>query len=256
MYSQNLLQVLRRKFFLWLLLVAVPVMSSSPSYRNVYGDELQSCSTDGMALTGYTRTGYCVDQNDDEGSHHICLDIASSNDDDNNNFCTATGQSDWCSSAEMPCHEDSSQSACSIEQWCVCQWAFASYLQAVGGCNQVSTLVCEAINLEAVLAYQAQQGTAKYRDALDCLVEQCGLDLSNSKIYTRATTSRLRRVGAMSGSWFLGTAIVALVATAIVVAVQYRQRQGHEKLTTMVDNKKEPFVDPDVTEATGYGTTV
>ena len=35
--------------------------------QNMMGGELQSCSQNGMALTGFTRTGYCVDQVDDEG---------------------------------------------------------------------------------------------------------------------------------------------------------------------------------------------
>ena len=71
-------------------------------YQNVYGESLASCSSSGMAKTGYTRTGYCVDQNDDSGSHHICIDLSSTI---GGNFCDVTGQSDWCSSS-MACNDD------------------------------------------------------------------------------------------------------------------------------------------------------
>lgn len=56
------------------------------------------------------------------------------------NFCTTTGQND------MPCHDDPSQCDCVIQQWCVCQWAFASYLASAGGCSYIQTVVCEAIS--------------------------------------------------------------------------------------------------------------
>jgi uncharacterized protein (DUF2237 family) len=145
-------------------------------YTNVYGNELQSCSSEGMALTGYTRTGYCVDQNDDTGSHHICIDMSSATGGD---FCTVTGQSDWCSS-KMACHEDSS-SNCAVQDWCVCQWAFSAYIEKAGGCDQIQDVVCEAINMESIIAYQkVAWRSSAYQDALDCIVDKCSLDLSKS----------------------------------------------------------------------------
>ena len=42
--------------------------------KNVYGKDLQMCSTEGMALTGFTRDGRCVEQQDDVGSHRSRLD--------------------------------------------------------------------------------------------------------------------------------------------------------------------------------------
>lgn len=42
-------------------------LGAGAEYQNIMGGELQSCSHNGMALTGFTRTGYCVDQVDDEG---------------------------------------------------------------------------------------------------------------------------------------------------------------------------------------------
>ena len=118
-------------------------------YKNVYDNNLESCSSDGMALTGYTRTGYCVDQNDDSGSHHICIALNSTT---GGNFCTVTGQDDWCSSSKE-CHEDENTN-CPVEHWCVCQWAFASYIKNAGGCDKIQTVVCNAVNKQALLAYQ------------------------------------------------------------------------------------------------------
>ena len=94
------MKIINSALFL-LPVVKIPSALSS-SYRNVYGSSLEPCSSDGMALTGYTRTGYCIDQNDDQGSHHICIDLSSAS---GGNFCDVTGQDDWCSS-EMPRHDD------------------------------------------------------------------------------------------------------------------------------------------------------
>lgn len=171
-----------------LILDGTALASADSEYLNVYGETLQSCSSDGMALTGWTRSGHCVDRYGDSGSHHICIDLSSlgggdENDGDNQNFCDVTGQYDWCSSQDMPCHEDPNTSACPVTNWCVCQWAFASYIQASGGCDNIQTVVCDSINLQALLAYQnmAKQPNAeqKYEDALECLVERCGLTSSH-----------------------------------------------------------------------------
>jgi hypothetical protein len=79
-------------------------------YLNLHGDPLQKCSHTGMALTGYTRSGQCyahvsqsnrlpllnsvlnpsqkmVFQDDDHGSHHVCIDLSSTT---GGNFCTVT----------------------------------------------------------------------------------------------------------------------------------------------------------------------
>merc|ERR1712224_868069 len=139
------------------------------------------------ALTGYTRNGNCVERTDDKGSHHICIDLSSTSSNENGyNFCEVTGQSNWCAYDNMACHEDSSQLGCPVTNWCVCQWAFSSYVLAEG-CDQIQTIVCDAINLEAVLAYQkiaAQPnwgygGESKYQLALECIVDRCGLDINN-----------------------------------------------------------------------------
>ena len=55
--------------FLFLLQSALYLLrgTDATNYQNVYGEKLQSCSYDGMALTGFTRNGYCVDEIDDQG---------------------------------------------------------------------------------------------------------------------------------------------------------------------------------------------
>merc|ERR1719491_2437663 len=80
-------------------------------YLNVYGKSLESCSENGMALTGFTRSGSCVELDEDVGSHHICLDMSSLDgmhpDDQttdpttSQDFCQVTGQPDWCASQDM-----------------------------------------------------------------------------------------------------------------------------------------------------------
>ncbi|VEU41838.1 unnamed protein product [Pseudo-nitzschia multistriata] len=136
---------------------------------NIYGHELASCSQNGMALTGFMRDGYCVEEEDDEGSHHICIDLSSTT---GGNFCQVTGQDNWCNNSEE-CHGDSS-STCPIQNWCVCQWAFATYIKKAGGCDQIQDIVCEAINMEALYAYGEKRETDEDIDAaFDCIERRC-----------------------------------------------------------------------------------
>ena len=149
--------------------VAALVGTAEAGYTNVYGEELQSCSSSGQALTGYLRNGMCTALVDDAGSHHICIDLSSTS---GGNFCSVTGQPDWCSS-KMACHEDQS-SQCQVENWCVCQWAFASYIEKAGGCDKIQDLNCSAINMEAIKAYRSST-EEKHAAALQCLETRCNL---------------------------------------------------------------------------------
>jgi Uncharacterized protein conserved in bacteria (DUF2237) len=222
-------------FYLFtLILIAETFLATTAEedfYLNVYGQPLQSCSSNGMALTGYTRTGYCVDQYDDQGSHHICIDLSSTNNNNNHdNFCTVTGQSDWCSSQDMPCHDDESKNSnnngdnsCPVQNWCVCQWAFASYIQAARGCDSIQTVVCDSINQQAIVAYQQQQQQEKYASALQCIVDRCGLtDISSSSTSaysgtwkTSSAASYSSRVGSPSTKQ---TVFLLMVGMAMIVA--------------------------------------
>jgi uncharacterized protein (DUF2237 family) len=148
------------------------LLSAAFAYENVYGDDLEPCSSGGMALTGWTRNGHCVDNDDDSGSHHICINLGSTT---GGNFCKVTGQSDWCSSV-MPCHEDP-YAKCPVQNWCVCQWAFASYIRNAGGCSKIQNVACQSINMQAVHAYKTTQG---YEDVLACLSERCGLEVDSA----------------------------------------------------------------------------
>ena len=151
-------------------------MAGNPgSSQNVKGDPLQACSKPGMAKTGYTRSGQCIDQEGDTGSHHICINLKSTSSNDKN-FCQVTGQPDWCSE-EMPCHENESKN-CPVEKWCVCQWAFAGYIKSAGGCDAIQDIECDAVNIKAVEAYEAD--AEQYGQALDCLKKRCNLDNSGN----------------------------------------------------------------------------
>ena len=50
--------------------------------------------------------------------------------------------------------------AAQVEHWCVCQWAFASYLQRAGGCDKIQNIVCEATNMVALTAYRQMSSSA------------------------------------------------------------------------------------------------
>jgi len=141
------------------------VSLSEASYQNVLGGPLQTCSKPGMALTGVTRDGHCIDSgDDDQGAHHICIQMKK-------DFCTVTGQPNWCES-KMQCMGQAGK--CPIGNWCVCQWAFATYLGMAGGCDQIVELQCDATNMAALKAYETSTASA-HKEALACIKSRCGI---------------------------------------------------------------------------------
>ena len=158
--------------------VTLMATTASASELNVYGDPLQSCSRNGMAKTGFTRTGLCEDYDTDSGSHNVCINIPSSQ---GGNFCTVTGQPNWCDE-EKDCHDedettDGGALLCPIQNWCVCEWAFERYLDTVGGCDKIAEIVCESTNHKVIMHYEdaiAQKSDKKAEVALACLEERCG----------------------------------------------------------------------------------
>jgi uncharacterized protein (DUF2237 family) len=164
--------------------------AKAAAFTNVLGTPLKKCSGAGMALTGFTRQGQCVDQNDDAGSHHICIDMKSNT---GGNFCTVTGQPNWCSS-KMACDGDAG-SQCDVKHWCVCQWAFAAYIQRAGGCDKIQSIDCEATNMVALTAYQKESAkSGEIASALECLETKCKVGRKGAALLQngRATAGQLR----------------------------------------------------------------
>mmetsp|Transcript_64411 Transcript_64411/g.54624 ORF Transcript_64411/g.54624 Transcript_64411/m.54624 type:complete len:118 (+) Transcript_64411:100-453(+) len=117
-----------------------------------------------MALTGFTRSGECVDENDDAGSHHICINLKSTK---GGNFCEQTGQSNWCD-GEMTCN--SGKGLCSAANWCVCEWAFVKYISKAGGCSMINDIKCSAINKVVLKHYKNKlDQSGEITKALNCI---------------------------------------------------------------------------------------
>ena len=115
--------------------------------ENVRGTPLQPCSELGMPATGYTRDGICSLHSGDAGSHHVCLKQLK-----DTNFCTITGQDDWCSA---------------VNDWCVCEWAFERAVQH-DGCDAFE-IKCEATNKLALKHYDRSDMT----HAAECIRRKC-----------------------------------------------------------------------------------
>merc|ERR1712060_24787 len=148
-----------------ILSLALLLAPAFAAVESIYGASLSTCSKPGMALTGFTRDGHCQDLgNDDAGSHHICIEMKP-------DFCQVTGQPNWCAS-KMPCMGQAG--VCPIGNWCVCQWAFASYIERAGGCDKIDDVVCDATNMAALKAYRAS-AQPSHKAALACLESRCGL---------------------------------------------------------------------------------
>merc|ERR1711936_303019 len=181
--------MLANMIFLLLGYLLPIVVNTEKVYFNVMNETLSRCSTYGTAMTGWTRDGRCVDYGNDSGSHHICIDLKSTDP----NFCEQTGQPNWCSEQGECDIGDQTKVAektlCDREHWCVCQWAFAKYVQAQT-CQNIQEVICDATNMEALKAYEtnlvkikaaivakeAPAGSDKeLEDALSCLKEKCAI---------------------------------------------------------------------------------
>ena len=130
---------------------------------NVYGSPLQECSEEGYAVTGYTRSGVCENLDSDAGSHHICVSLQN---EEEINFCSATGQPDWCRE-RGECHGNTTQ-GCDKKDWCVCQWAFERVVEKYG-CEALS-VKCDSTSLRALEAYSS---SPHHEKALRCLTDKC-----------------------------------------------------------------------------------
>ena len=73
----------------------------------------------------------------------------------------------------MECDGDAT-ALCPVQNWCVCQWAFALYIEDAGGCENIQDIVCDAINEEAIIAYRNSDITS-HKEALECITQRCGL---------------------------------------------------------------------------------
>lgn len=98
------------------------------------------------------------------------------------NFCTVTGQSNWCEE-DSECAEDSSKQ-CPKESWCVCEWAFSRYLEDAGGCHKSADIICDATNQITITHYEEAvarggEDAPRAKKALHCLKHKCHLKKSS-----------------------------------------------------------------------------
>jgi len=168
-------------------LLIASCVSALTNEKNANGDELQPCSTSGMALTGGSREGYCVDTYGNYGSH-ICMNIDNSND-DINNFCNlenTAGKLPACvENAQFPCQEDT-RLMCPVQNYCVHQCYFSHYLEEIGSCDDIQDIQCDAVNMRSLIAYGKRASVEKYGNALDCIAKKC--DISDEMVATLKKT--------------------------------------------------------------------
>ena len=118
---------------------------------SVRGGPLRRCSEPGVPTTGYARDGKCSTNQGDAGSHHVCLKRIG-NEIEGQNFCSLTGQPNWCATKE---------------DWCVCEWAFEKAV-ARAGCDSFD-IKCDATNQLALDHYEREGMTR----AAECIRRQC-----------------------------------------------------------------------------------
>merc|ERR1719493_352973 len=96
------------------------------------------------------------------------------------NFCSLTGQPNWC---------DELQDGKPRVHWCICQWAFNSFLNADGTSCDDFDVNCDATNNQARIAYGNNPDYAK---ALECLNQKCPPQADENAVNT-GVASLLKR---------------------------------------------------------------
>jgi uncharacterized protein (DUF2237 family) len=156
-----------------LRMTGAQVVEPETNKLNVYGLPLESCSKTGMAKTGFMREAICAHYGSDTGSHNICIDIAKLEP----NFCEVTKQTDWCHS-KMFCMDEPTK-LCPVQDWCVCEWAFARYLAEAGGCDKIgSYIICEATSIMTIQDYEGRiqmENDEQAMHALECIKKKCAI---------------------------------------------------------------------------------
>jgi len=158
------------------LLLLASCVSAAMDEKNANGGVLQPCSTSGMAMTGGSREGYCVDSYGRYGSH-ICMNIENM-DSNMNNFCEMEKAEilPACSlNAEFPCQDDT-RNMCPVQNYCVHQCYFSHYLEEVGECDDIQDIKCDAVNIRSLIAYGKRSYKEKYSNALECIAKKCNVE--------------------------------------------------------------------------------
>ena len=153
--------------------------------RNVFGKPLQKCSSEGMAITGFLDTGYCVDVEGYDHNHHIiCVALHETEAPGylygSYDFCEVIGDTkpvNWCDS-DLPCHHDENE-MCPVEDWCVGENDLAKFINMATGCDKLGTINCEATNEDVIthlegIVNREEDDNMKYEIALACIKEACG----------------------------------------------------------------------------------
>jgi hypothetical protein len=138
----------------------------------------------------------------------------------------------------MACHDDATSYTCDIANWCVCQWAFASYIDKAGGCDAIQDIQCASINKEALVAYSSNRN--KYEEALQCLVERCELgdvDTVAAMYYSKNYNANATAGGGskMVIGLVIATTLVSMVAVGAYLT--FKKTQSNNNVAMMNQQK-------------------
>merc|ERR1719210_1096488 len=129
---------------------------------------------------------------------------------------------------------------CKIGNWCVCQWAFARYIEMAGGCDSIVNIVCDATNMAAYKAYKDQSSDPVIDAALQCLESRCNLHPTQSLydsdmiVPTQTSSSMI----AFESGIIVSVLVVLAVAIAFVVRRQ-RSSSNSSGLELVVPRSEE-----------------
>merc|ERR1711972_662972 len=96
------------------------------------------------------------------------------------------------------------------------------YIQMAGGCDSIVDLVCDATNMAALKAYEAQASTDQsIQDALDCVRKRCGVvadvtRLNDAQMPAIAPPHLRSGTGSMNLVALAGVGLAAIVGAALV----------------------------------------
>jgi hypothetical protein len=140
----------------------------------------------------------------------------------------------------MACHDDATSYTCDIANWCVCQWAFATYIDKAGGCDAIQDIQCNAINKEALIAYSSNRD--KYEEALQCLVERCELgDVDTvAAMYYSKNYDANAAAGGGGSKMMIGLVIATTLVSMVAVGayLTFKRTQSNNNVAMMMNQQK------------------
>jgi len=176
-------------------------------------------------------------QDDDEEDSNVSYNVSDSAlSSSAGSFTSAPSVAPTRSSADS----DDDVDTCPMENWCVTPESFSLYVKKAG-CLAIGRIECESVNMDAIKALEAAAdatsatGDRQYSDAIDCIVDRCGLFL----VFAPSQTTIMFGSRWLDMLGFVAAMVGVVLGALSFMQLTYREPDFVEPLTTDKENECE-----------------